>query len=109
MIMEDNKKEDEIFESKFQKITQEYLRASEILAEATALTENDPIKQEMLTFIQPQFVDMCSKAEGVRLMSVKSYEENKEFILEEMKAITQLNLDMAQQIKEKLGQLDGLT
>jgi len=106
MIMTDNKENTETIddlESEFQKITQEYLRASEILAEATGLAGDDPIKQDMVAFIQPQFIEMCAKAEGVRALSIKAYHENKKFILEEMKEITRLNLDMAQQIKTKLG------
>ena len=99
MIMEDK------YEKDFQQITNEYLEASEVLAHAAGLASEDPIKQDMIAFIQPQFVEMCAKAEGVRVMSVQSYHENKEFILQEMKEITKLNLDMARQIREKLGKL----
>ena len=93
------------FENEFQTVTQEYLRASEVLAEAAGMAENDSIRQDMIAFIQPQFLQMCAKAEGIRVMTAQSYHDNKEFILEEMKVITKLNLDMAQQIKDKLRHL----
>ena len=93
------------FEIEFERITQEYLRASEVLAEAAGLAGEDSIKQDMVAFIQPQFIEMCAKAEGIRVLTSQNYEDNKEFILQEMKEVTQLNLDMAQQIKDKLDQL----
>ena len=36
-------------------------------------------------------------------MAEKSYSENREFIISEMKEVTELNLKMIQQIKDKLG------
>ena len=96
------------FEDEFISVTHEYLSASAALAEATSLCEDDPVKQDMIAFIQPDFIKMCARSEGIRLMAEKSYIENRNFILEEMKEVTILNLEMAQKIKHKLTQLDDL-
>jgi len=96
------------FEQSFIETTQDYLSSSAELAEATAMCGDDPVKQEMIEFIHPQFIIMCGRAEGIRLMAEQSYEDNREFILAEMKEVTQLNLDMSRQIKEKLGPLVDL-
>lgn len=96
------------FEQSFIEVTQNYLSSSAELAAATAMCGDDPVKQDMIEFIKPQFIMMCGRAEGIRLMAKKSYEDNREFILEEMKEVTQLNLDMVRQIKEKLEPLVDL-
>ena len=95
------------FEEKFIQVTQEYLSSSADLAEATALCGDDPIKQDMIAFIKPQFLQMCGRAEGIRLMAIKSYEDNREFILSEMEQVTTQNLEMVRQIREKLGDLNS--
>ena len=95
-------------EHEFFTVTQKYLEASAELAEATALCGDDPVKQEMIAFIQPDFLKMCARSEGIGLLAQKSYEENRKFILQEMKAVTNLNLDMARRIKEKLEPLANL-
>ena len=92
-------------ETEFQRVTYEYLRASEILAEAAALAGDDSIKQEMLAFIQPKFIEMCAKSEGIRALAQQSFSSNREFILEEMKKVSQLNLEIARQIRDKLENL----
>jgi len=108
MIMDENKTEDDMmdmFETEFIKVTAEYLEASEALANAAALAGDDPIKQDMVAFIKPEFLKMCARSEGIRLMAEKSYNENREFIMAEMKEVTLLNLKMVEQIKKKLGSL----
>jgi hypothetical protein len=106
MTMDENKKEEnyeQMFEAEFTKVTSDYLEASSALAQAAGLAGDDPIKQEMVAFIEPDFLKMCARSEGIRLMAEKSYSENREFILSEMKEVTELNLKMIQQIKDKLG------
>tara|TARA_R110000824_G_scaffold159837_1_gene334394 strand:+ start:2469 stop:2801 length:333 start_codon:yes stop_codon:yes gene_type:complete len=108
MIMDENNEEQEMmemFESGFVQVTTDYLDASAKLAEATALCGDDPIKQEMISFIHDDFVKMCARSEGIRLMAEGDYDENREFIIAEMKEVTILNLKMAEQIQKKLGSL----
>ncbi len=95
----------EMFETEFVKVTTEYLEASEALANAAGLAGEDSIKQDMVAFIKPEFLKMCARSEGIRLMAEKSYNENREFIMAEMKEVTALNLKMVEQIKKKLGSL----
>ena len=95
----------EMFENCFIQVTTDYLDASAKLAEATALCGDDPIKQEMISFIHDDFVKMCARSEGIRLMAEGAYDENREFIMAEMKEVTALNLKMVEQIKKKLGSL----
>ena len=108
MIMDENNEEQEMmemFESGFVQVTTDYLDASAKLAEATALCGDDPIKQEMISFIHDDFVKMCARSEGIRLMAEGDYDENREFIIAEMKEVTKLNLIMTQQIRDKLSSL----
>tara|TARA_R110000851_G_scaffold198621_2_gene349702 strand:- start:518 stop:850 length:333 start_codon:yes stop_codon:yes gene_type:complete len=108
MIMVGNKIEEdmmEMFETEFVKVTTEYLEASEALAAAAGLAGEDPIKQDMVAFVKPEFLKMCARSEGIRLMAEKSYNENREFIIAEMKEVTILNLKLVEQIKKKLDSL----
>ena len=91
----------------FINITSDYLESSAKLAEAASLAGEDPIKQDMIAFIEARFLQMCARAEGVRLLAAKDYQENREFILAEMTEITKLNLDMAEEITQKLGKLSN--
>ena len=86
-------------------ILDEYIKSSEELADAAALCSDDPIKKDMVAFITPQFDAMCARSEGVRAMLENSFVESREFILMEMIEITKINLDMAEQIKNKIGEL----
>jgi len=93
------------FEEDMLNVTTSFLESSEALADAAALCEDDPIKQDMISFIQPHFLKMCAKSEGIRLLAEKSYNDNRNFILQEMKEVTKLNFYMAEEIKKKLEQL----
>ena len=95
----------EMFDNSFVQVTTDYLDASAKLAEATALCGDDPIKQEMISFITDDFLKMCARSEGIRIMAEKSYTDNREFIMAEMKEVTILNLKMAEQIQKKLANL----
>jgi len=95
----------EMFENSFIQITTDYLDASAKLAEATALCGDDPIKQEMISFIHDDFVKMCARSEGIRIMTEGAYSENREFIMVEMKEVTKLNMILTQQIRDKLSSL----
>ena len=106
--MDENRTGDDMMdmvETEFIKITTEYLEASDALAHAAGLAGDDPIKQDMVAFIKPEFLKMCARSEGIRLMAEKSYDENREFIMTEMKEVTILNLKMVEQIKKKLSSL----
>jgi len=91
----------------FESILVEYIRSSEELADAADLCGDDPIKQDMIAFIEPQFIEMCARSEGVRAMVENSFLETRDFILEEMMEITKINLDIVRQIKNKIGDLEA--
>ena len=97
------------FEENFIQVTQEYLEASAKLAQATALCGDDPIKQDMIGFILSDFEEMCARSEGVRTLAETAYNDNREFIISEMKEITIINLRIAEQIEKKLAHLVDLT
>ena len=106
--MDENRTGDDMMdmvETEFIKITTEYLEASDALANAAGLAGDDPIKQDMVAFIKPEFLKMCARSEGIRLMAEGDYGENREFIMSEMKEVTVLNLKMVEQIKKKLSSL----
>ena len=106
--MDENNKEQEMMEmleDDFIQTTQEYLEASAKLADATALCGDDPIKKDMISFITDDFLKMCARSEGIRAMAQNSYNENREFIIAEMKEVTRITLQMAEQVHKKLGSL----
>ena len=89
----------------FMDVCSAFVKSSEELADAAQLCD-DEMKQDMISFVIPEFEQMRARSEGIKiLLSKENYSENKEFILEEMKAVTQKNLEMAQKIRETLGSL----
>ena len=82
-----------------------FVESSKELRDAAQLCD-DSIKQEMISFIIPEFEQMCARSEAIQLLLEKeNYSENKKFIIEEMKAVTEQNFEMAKKIREKLGSL----
>ena len=97
MIMEESDVQD------FAKICDEFVTSSRELLSAAKLCDDDPVKQEMISFIIPDFEKMMAKSEGIKvLLYSEDFAQNKEFILQEMKQVTEQNLDMAAKIKNKL-------
>lgn len=94
-----------LFDIDFQIISFEYVESSRKLSQAASLCEGDPVKQEMIAFIQPHFAKNVARSEGLRLLVEQDYDSNRDFILSEMKEITQNNLDMADKIIQKIGGL----
>ncbi len=81
----------------------EYVESSKELREAAALCDGDPIKQDMVSFIVPDFDDVCARSEAIKsLLDNENYIQNRQFIFEELKAVTAKNLEMARKIREKL-------
>lgn len=95
-----------IFDLDFQIISFEYVESSRRLSRAASLCQGDPIKQEMVAFIEPYFAKNVARAEGLRLLVEQDYEKHREFILSEMQEITQKNIEMAEQITRKIGGLN---
>lgn len=90
----------------FLNICQKFVESSKDLRNAAALCDNDPIKQDMISHIIPDFHKMWARSEGVKtLLENKDYSENREFILDEMRNIIQSNAEMAKKIRNKLGSL----
>ena len=86
-------------------IMSEFLESSKDLAEAAALCEDDPIKQDMVAFIHNEFEDARARSEGIKLMVDKNFSESRDFILQEVQEITAQNYIMAKKIRNVLGEL----
>jgi len=100
MIMEDNS----LFI--FMKVCEDFVKSSLELRNAAALCDDDPIKQEMISFVTPEFNKMWAKSEGIKVLLEKEhFAENREFILSEMRDVTLQNRKIAAKIKDKLGSL----
>ena len=96
--------EDDIYN--FLNVCQDFVESSRNLREAASLCDDDPIKQDMVSHIIPDFHKMWARSEGIKtLLENKNFSENKEFILDEMKVVIKQNLEIAQKIREKLGSL----
>jgi hypothetical protein len=90
----------------FMKVCEGFVKSTVQLRDAAALCDDDPIKQDMIAFIVPEFHKMWARSEGIKvLLEKEKYSENREFILEEMQAVTHQNLEIAKTITDKLGSL----
>ena len=97
MIMEENNVEN------FARICNDFVTSSKELLNAAMLCDGDPVKQEMISFIIPDFEKMRAKSEGISLLLYsEDFGQNREFVLQEMEQITKQNFDMATKIKNKL-------
>ena len=100
MIMEDNS----LFI--FMKVCEDFVKSSLELRNAATLCDEDPIKQEMIAFVTPEFNKMWAKSEGIKVLLEKDhFADNREFILSEMRDVTLKNRQITAQIQEKLGTL----
>ena len=100
MIMEDNS----LFI--FMKVCEDFVKSSLELRNAAALCDEDPIKQEMIAFVTPEFNKMWAKSEGIKVLLEKDhFAENREFILSEMRDVILKNRRISAQIQEKIGAL----
>tara|TARA_R110002124_G_scaffold22787_2_gene85299 strand:+ start:980 stop:1285 length:306 start_codon:yes stop_codon:yes gene_type:complete len=88
----------------FMKLCEDFVTSSKVLRDASALCDGDPIKQEMISFIVPDFMKMCARSEGIKIsLQSERFGENREFIIDEMKNIIKENLNLARKIEDKLG------
>jgi len=98
-------KENEVYA--FIGICEKFVKSSLELRDAAALCQEDPIKQDMIAFVVPDFNKMWARSEGIKvLLEKEDFSENKEFVLEEMKSVTRENQEIAKKIKDKLASLD---
>ena len=95
-----------MYDDEFADIITQFIESSKELADAAALCADDPIKQEMVMFIQEQFSAMRARSEGIKLLVVKDYVDNREFVFEEMKQVSKSNYEMATQIRNVLEGLE---
>ena len=90
-------------EDDFVFVLERYVDSSSKLAQAATLCEGDPIKQQMLEPIHEDFEAVLSKSEGIKLMIEKNFfDTSEDFIIQEIKTMTQKNYDMAQRIEDIL-------
>ena len=91
----------------FMTVCQDFVKSSIELREAAELCQEDPIKQEMVSSIKDDFEKMWAKTEGISVMLQGSdFASNRQFIIEEIKEVTQQNRELAVRIKEKLSCLN---
>jgi len=83
-------------------VTADFVKSSQELADAAALCNDDPIKQDMVMYIHKEFEAMQARSEGIKLLIEKGYSENRDFILDEMKEIIKRNYKMAAQVRKSL-------
>jgi hypothetical protein len=98
MIMEE-------IDAEFVELVTEFLESSKDIRDAAEMTEGDPIKQDMIKGITKDFLDVCARSEALRTLVDSSYEDNREYILLELKEITKLNRKISSEIRKKLAPL----
>jgi hypothetical protein len=91
----------------FMKVCDDFVQSSLELRDTALLCGDDPIKQDMVAFVIPDFHKMWARSEGIKLLLQRDgYDSNREFILDEMRAVTKQNLEIAKKIKDKLSGLN---
>ena len=93
------------FDDEIAEALNNYTKSSQELLEASSLCADDTAKQDMVSFLTEDFEAMRARSEGISLMVQKSYVENKDFIIQEIKEVTKQNYDIAKRIRKKLGPL----
>jgi hypothetical protein len=88
----------EEIDAEFVELVAEFLESSKDIRDAA-------IKQDMIKGITKEFLETCARSEALRTLVDTSYEENREFILSELKEITKLNRSISAQIRKKLAPL----
>ena len=90
----------------FLNICQQFVESSRDLRDAAALCDDDPIEQDMISHIIPDFHKMWARSEGIKtLLEKENFPNNRKFVLDEMKLVIKENLNIAQKIRNKLGSL----
>ena len=92
-------------DEEFIRVMEEYAESSIALHDAAGLCNEDPIRQDMIAFVYPEFESARARHEGIMTLAVDSYSDNREFILEEMKRVSKQNFKIAEQISNKLKEL----
>ena len=91
----------------FVTICEAFVRSSVELRNAAALCDEDPVKQDMIAFVLPDFHKMWARSEGIKVvLENQDFGENKEFILQEMRSVTRENQELTKKIKDKLACLN---
>ena len=73
----------------FMKVCEGFVKSTVQLRDAAALCNEDPIKQDMVAFIHDEFEEARARSEGVKLMVDKDFSKSRDFILQEVKGITE--------------------
>ena len=95
----------EEIDAEFVELVAEFLESSKDIRDAAEMTEGDPIKQDMIKGVTKEFLDVCARSEALRALVDSSYQENREYILSELKEITRLNRSISAQIRKTLAPL----
>jgi hypothetical protein len=95
----------EEIDAEFVELVTEFLESSRDIREAAEMTDGDPIKQDMIKGITKDFLDVCARSEAIRTLVESSYGENREYILSELREITDLNRKISSEIRKKLAPL----
>jgi hypothetical protein len=98
-----------MFDFSIEVVMQEFVKSTHELAEASRLTDDDPIKQGMISHIYPQFDKIIGRTEKLKFLisnDANYYIDNKDFIKEEFAKITFENRSLVKEIKKILGGLN---
>jgi len=97
--------ETQYLDEEFIRVMEKYIESSIVMRDAASLCNDDPIRQDMIAFVYPEFELARARHEGIMSLAMNSYSDNREFILEEMKRVAEQNFKIAEQISNKLKEL----
>ena len=92
-------------DGEFVDLVGKFLESSRDVRDAAGLCDDDPIKQEMVAFVVKDFQEVWARSEALHLLVANDYSNCRDFILSEIKEITQINLSVAKSIRDKLESL----
>ena len=76
------------------------------LREAAAPCNDDPIKREMVAYVDDDFNAVQARSAGIEILVKKGDLENKKFIIQEMKEVIKCNNEIAEKIRTTLEELE---
>lgn len=93
-------------DNEFVELVSGYLESSKKLRSAAELCDNDPVKQEMVSHLIKEFNEVITRSQSLQVLVDRDYSNCREFILQEIKEITELTNSITRRIRSRLEPLN---
>ena len=93
-------------DNEFVELVEGYLKSSKALRDAAALCDDDPIKQDMVSHLLEDFNNVITRSQSLQVLVDRDYANCRDYILSEIKEITELTNSITKRIRNKLEPLN---